>query len=222
MVFSSITFLFYFLPIFLAAYFVTPTITGRNIVALYFATGFLRLGRAPVRLHSSHLDHLQFLRGACDRRAGRSVRRFACAVAVAGNLTLLGVFKYANFITGNLTTLITPLGRRRCRQTSRCRSGSRFHLPLPLLHHRRLPSTVQGQPQSGRHRPSIFPSFRNWSLTRSLAIRPSRANWVSAGSRSAAPRSATGSHASALPKRWVADVVAPLVQVTFDQVHDRR
>ena len=44
MVFSSITFLFYFLPIFLAAYFLTPTIQAKNIVTLLFSLVFYAWG----------------------------------------------------------------------------------------------------------------------------------------------------------------------------------
>ena len=44
MVFSSITFLFYFLPIFLAAYFLTPTIQGKNVVTLLFSLVFYGWG----------------------------------------------------------------------------------------------------------------------------------------------------------------------------------
>ena len=44
MVFSSITFLFYFLPIFLIVYFVTPTIKGKNVVALLFSLLFYAWG----------------------------------------------------------------------------------------------------------------------------------------------------------------------------------
>src|SRR6202161_4893845 len=44
MVFSSIPFLFYCLPIFLAVYFLTPTIQAKNIVTLLFSLVFYAWG----------------------------------------------------------------------------------------------------------------------------------------------------------------------------------
>ena len=44
MVFSSVTFLFYFLPIFLAAYVLTPTVIGKNVVTLLFSLVFYAWG----------------------------------------------------------------------------------------------------------------------------------------------------------------------------------
>src|SRR5208282_4912284 len=44
MVFSSITFLFYFLPIFLACYVLTPTVVGKNVVTLLFSLVFYAWG----------------------------------------------------------------------------------------------------------------------------------------------------------------------------------
>ena len=43
-VFSSITFLFYFLPLFLAAYYLLP---ARNAVFLVFSLAFYTLGEGP-------------------------------------------------------------------------------------------------------------------------------------------------------------------------------
>ena len=44
MVFSSITFLFYFLPIFLAVYLLTPTVKAKNVVSLLFSLLFYAWG----------------------------------------------------------------------------------------------------------------------------------------------------------------------------------
>src|SRR6202046_2829016 len=112
MLFSSITFLFYFLPIFLAAYFVTPTIQAKNVVTLLFSLVFYAWGEPRfviVLLLSIAFNFCAAL--LIDAREGSS-RRLALGVAVAGNLLLLGIFKYANFLTANLTTLLHPLGAR--------------------------------------------------------------------------------------------------------------
>ena len=110
MVFSSITFLFYFLPIFLIVYFVTPTIKGKNVVALLFSLLFYAWGEPRfvlILLCSIVFNFLAAL--VIDGRSG-STRKLALAVAVAGNLLLLAVFKYANFLSANLSALMAPLG----------------------------------------------------------------------------------------------------------------
>src|ERR1700727_3097083 len=112
MVFSSITFLFYFLPLFLAAYFLTPTLQAKNVVTLLFSLVFCACGVPRFVLILLLSIAFNFCAGLLiDAREGSS-RRLALAVAIAGNLLLLGVFKYANFITANLTTLLHPLGAR--------------------------------------------------------------------------------------------------------------
>src|SRR4029077_20180393 len=87
MVFSSITFLFYFLPIFLAAYLLTPTVTGKNIVTLLFSLVFYAWGEPRFVFILLLSIAFNFCAGLfIDAREGAS-RRLALAVAVAGNLT---------------------------------------------------------------------------------------------------------------------------------------
>src|ERR1700691_5225135 len=79
MVFSSITFLFYFLPIFLAVYFLTPTIQAKNVVTLLFSLVFCAWGEPRFLL----LLLLSFVFNFCaalliDVREGSS-RRWALA-----------------------------------------------------------------------------------------------------------------------------------------------
>src|SRR5271165_5591085 len=110
MVFSSITFLFYFLPIFLVLYFITPTIKGKNVVTLVFSLLFYAWGEPQfiiVLLFSIALNFLAAL--AIDDREGPA-RKAALAVAVTGNLLVLALFKYSNFVTANLAALFAPLG----------------------------------------------------------------------------------------------------------------
>src|SRR6202042_941844 len=112
MVFSSITFLFYFLPIFLAAYFLTPTIQAKNVVPLLFSLVFYAWGEPRFVVILLLSIAFNFCAGLLiDAREGSS-RRLGLAVSIAGNPRLLGIFKYANFITANLTTLLPPLGAR--------------------------------------------------------------------------------------------------------------
>ena len=110
MVFSSITFLFYFLPIFIACYFLTPTVAGKNVVTLIFSLVFYAWGEP--RYIAILLFAIVFNYAAAiviDRRDGSS-RKSALGLAVAVNLLVLGVFKYANFVTGNFAALLKPLG----------------------------------------------------------------------------------------------------------------
>src|SRR5271154_36633 len=110
MVFSSITFLFYFLPIFLACYFLTPTIKGKNVVTLLFSLLFYAWGEPRfvfILLFSIVFNFCAAL--IIDHREG-AARRLALAGSVAGNPLVLALFKYANFVTGNLAELMAPFG----------------------------------------------------------------------------------------------------------------
>ena len=109
MVFSSITFLFYFLPIFIACYFLTPTILGKNIVTLAFSLLFYAWGEPKNILILFFAIIFNYIAAILiDPREGRS-RQLALAVAVIGNLLMLGVFKYANFVSYNFNSLLAPL-----------------------------------------------------------------------------------------------------------------
>jgi D-alanyl-lipoteichoic acid acyltransferase DltB (MBOAT superfamily) len=110
MVFSSVSFLFFFLPVFLAAYFLTPTVTGKNVTALVFSLVFYAWGEAwflPGLLGAIAFNTLAAL--CIDRLDGRA-RGAALGVAVTANLALLATFKYAGFLVGNLDTLLRPFG----------------------------------------------------------------------------------------------------------------
>ncbi len=110
MVFSSITFLFYFLPLFLALYFAAPTIPSKNIVALGSSLLFYAWGepRAIVLLLASIAFNM-IAALVIDAREARP-RAIALAIAVAVNIAVLAVFKYAGFLAGNLNAVMRPLG----------------------------------------------------------------------------------------------------------------
>jgi len=222
MVFSSITFLFYFLPIFLVFYFLTPTIKGKNVVTLLFSLVFYAWGEPRfivILLFSIVFNYFAAL--MIDEREGRG-RRIALAVAVAGNLLVLGIFKYANFVTGNLATLLAPLGV----------AAPRTHIALPLgisfftfhclsyiidIYRRRF--RANRDPVDIALYISLFPQLvagpivRYKTVARQLDARRFTLARVSVGARIFIIGLAQ--------KVLVADVVAPLVQVAFDQVHDR-
>ncbi len=114
MVFASPIFLFLFLPLTLAAYFVLPR-SWRNGVLLVASLGFYAWGEAPYLLLVLASVGFNYILGtAISRATSVSRRRGWLAMAVAGNLGLLAVFKYANFAVANVNALapilaITPL-----------------------------------------------------------------------------------------------------------------
>ena len=118
--FTAPTFLYFFLPIVLAAYFVTPR-PLRNLVLLLASIVFYAEGErvyTAVMVASIVINYLMGL--ALERSDAPLARRSLLASGVVINLALLGTFKYADFVTGNLNLL---LGAAQVRP-----------LPLPHLH----------------------------------------------------------------------------------------
>lgn len=102
MTFASIQFLFYFLPLFLALYFVSKTIKTKNLIFVVFSIIFYSAGYTP------HLFLLLFsicvnywIAIALDHREG-AARKRVLFWGVVFNLTMLGVFKYTGFVLENL------------------------------------------------------------------------------------------------------------------------
>jgi alginate O-acetyltransferase complex protein AlgI len=110
MVFSSVTFLFYFLPLFMIAYFAAPTLRLKTIVALLFSVVFYAWGEPTfvfVLLLLTGLNMLAALR--IDAVTG-DVRRTRMLYAVGGNIAVLVIFKYAAFLIGILSAVMLPFG----------------------------------------------------------------------------------------------------------------
>ena len=112
MVFSSLTFLLFFLPALLLCYFLVPARCRgvRNCVLLLFSLFFYRCGGAdylPLLLVSIGINYLGGLLAAPGRPLW--VRRLGLWGAVAGGLGLLGWFKYAGFLASNLKALGLPV-----------------------------------------------------------------------------------------------------------------
>ena len=103
MVFSSITFLFYFLPISLAVYFATPP-RGTNFVLLLASLFFYAWGEPIYIVLMVFSILLNYVFGFLihNARGGKSSAKLMLGLAVAFNLLLLGFFKYANFLIANL------------------------------------------------------------------------------------------------------------------------
>lgn len=123
MVFSSVTFLFFFLPVFLTGYLLMPGVAAKNAFALAFSLIFYAWGEpwaVPVLLASIAVNG-----GAAiliDGAEG-TARRRNLALAVAANLLLLATFKYADFIIANISVIAAYFGFQPLRP---------LQIPLPL------------------------------------------------------------------------------------------
>ena len=120
MVFSSLTFLFGYLPLTLALYFVTP-LRRRNFVLLVTSLFFYGWGEpvyVGIMFLSIFIDYTHGLLVEKYRERDRLARWFV-GQSVVFNLLLLGFFKYWDFLSANLSLLPGA-------------SVPRLGLPLPL------------------------------------------------------------------------------------------
>ncbi len=110
MVFSSIIFLLYFLPVFLGLYFLADK-RYKNWIILLASVFFYAWG-APkfifILLGSTFLDF--YLVRAMHRTEEGTKKKWLLAVSIILNVGLLAYFKYANFFVENVNGLITSLG----------------------------------------------------------------------------------------------------------------
>lgn len=102
MVFSSVPFLFYFLPLFFIAYCAAPGITAKNAILLLASLIFYAWGEPWfVLVLAGQIVFNYLVALAIDARTDRA-RLAAITLGVTVNLLLLGVFKYADFVVGSL------------------------------------------------------------------------------------------------------------------------
>ncbi len=110
MVFSSIVFLLYFLPVFLISYYIVGK-KLKNIVILLFSIFFYSWG-APkfifVILATTSVDF--YLVQLMDRLEKRLYRRLLLTLSVSINLGLLVYFKYSNFFIENVNHVLSVFG----------------------------------------------------------------------------------------------------------------
>ena len=107
MLFSSIEFLFLFLPIVLAGYYVLPFRFGLKNAWLLAASLFFYAWGEPrfvfVMVASIAFNYFAALGLEALRTRGKTAAaRWLLAAAVAGNLLLIGAYKYLNFATATL------------------------------------------------------------------------------------------------------------------------
>jgi alginate O-acetyltransferase complex protein AlgI len=109
MVFSSVLFLLYFLPVFLIIYYLLPY-KFRNLWVLtasilFYAWGapdfiFIVLGSIIADFYLVKYIH----------QAGRNGKRWLAGISILMNVGLLAYFKYANFFIGNVNDLLSQFG----------------------------------------------------------------------------------------------------------------
>ena len=122
MVFSSVIFLFFFLPVVLVVHTLLPA-RARNVFLLLVSVLFYAWGEARflwVMFTSSLLDYfaglligLEYERQHAAGSTGKSktpLQKIALAVSLAGNLGLLAFFKYAGFFAENISALLHQAG----------------------------------------------------------------------------------------------------------------
>ncbi|XCN75003.1 MAG: MBOAT family protein [Candidatus Electrothrix aestuarii] len=109
MVFSSITFLFFFLPVVLLGYLCVGK-RGRNLFLLLASLFFYLWGEQLFVLVMLASIIMNYLFGLLLDRAemqGSRAGKFLLAAALVANLGMLGFFKYANFAVDNLNLLFS-------------------------------------------------------------------------------------------------------------------
>ena len=107
MLFSSIPFLYYFLPIVLIGYFLVPK-GWRNGLLLFASLIFYGWGE-PRYLILMVASILAFYGFGLVIESGKR-KKFWMTLSVVTGVVLLGVFKYAGFFTGGLISLALPIG----------------------------------------------------------------------------------------------------------------
>jgi alginate O-acetyltransferase complex protein AlgI len=111
MLFSSPIFLFAFLPVFLGLYLALPNVRLRNGLLLAGSLLFYAWGETVYVLILVASIAFNYGFGLwIERLRGRLAVGRILALAVSLNLLLLGVFKYANFLTENLNIVLGMLG----------------------------------------------------------------------------------------------------------------
>lgn len=107
MVFSSLSFLFYFLPTILFLYYILPKKFryGRNFVLLIGSLFFYFVG-APKAIVVMLLSiFINYIGGIAVNSGGEKQRKISLTIVVILNLTILFYYKYLMFIVGNLSKI---------------------------------------------------------------------------------------------------------------------
>ena len=113
MLFTEPTFLFLFLPILIALYFSVSSIRARNLLLVIASVIFYAKGGGSFTfliLLSIAFNYRMAIAVSAARASNERRARQLLALAVGVDLAVLGVFKYANFLTENLNALLRLAG----------------------------------------------------------------------------------------------------------------
>ncbi len=106
MVFSSLLFIYAFLPLCMLIYALTKSITGKNIVLLVFSLIFYSWGEP---IYVALLLFMTFFDWACalgiEKAEKDKPKKLLIILAAAVNLGLIGYFKYTGFLLGNIQSV---------------------------------------------------------------------------------------------------------------------
>jgi alginate O-acetyltransferase complex protein AlgI len=105
MLFPSITFLFYFLPLFFLLYCAAPGILAKNIVLIAFSLLFYAWGEPVFVLLLMGEIVFNYAVALLIAAAEGKRRNIVTGLGVTANLAALGLFKYADFALGTVNTL---------------------------------------------------------------------------------------------------------------------
>lgn len=106
MLFSSIPFLFYFLPIVIALYFIVPKV-GKNLVLLLASLFFYWWGEPRYVFLMLFTIAFAYVCGLLiDRFRERPAAKAFLALSVVGELAVLGYFKYADFFLETVNAVL--------------------------------------------------------------------------------------------------------------------
>lgn len=107
MVFSSLTFLYLFLPLNLALYFLVKNRTYKNWVLIIFSLIFYAWGEPiwiSLLIFSATIDYFHGL--IIEKSRGQWLSKAAVISSIVLNLSLLGFFKYGGFLVENFNSLL--------------------------------------------------------------------------------------------------------------------
>lgn len=104
MVFSSIPFLFFFLPVFLIIYFIVP-FKIKNIILLLFSLLFYAWGEPVYILLMLFSSIVDYSNGQLMKHFPNK-KKYFMILSVLINLGLLGFFKYSDFLISNINSLL--------------------------------------------------------------------------------------------------------------------
>ncbi len=118
MVFSSVIFLFYFLPLFLILYYLSPE-KIKNVIVLIFSVLFYAWG-APkfIFLVLASMTANYYLVDAMHRTNQRKSKKILLIFSLFINVGILAYFKYFNFFIDNLNSILEISGANKIHWTN--------------------------------------------------------------------------------------------------------